>query len=106
VLGLTLTGMVTAISALAALVLLLVLLSSRKPKRAEKWEKAAIMKQLLAASEREEAMQHMKQSAQSRTASPQPTMRQAPASKSKLLKPQTPAPKPVPKVNVAAAGKR
>jgi hypothetical protein len=105
VLGFSLSTIMTASSALAALVLLLVFLDGRKPRRAEKWEKAAIMRKLLAASDREEAMKRMKEGSQARKATPQPTMRQAPPSKSKLLKPQPPTPKPVPKVNIAAAGK-
>src|ERR1700757_3959159 len=79
VFGLPMTSMVTAAAALAALTLAVVLLGSRKPKRAEKWEKAAIMKQLLALSEREESMQRMKQALKTRTLNPQPTMRQATA---------------------------
>lgn len=49
------TWLLVALGALAILVLLLVMrLFPAKPKRAEKWEKAEIMKQLLALSEEEE----------------------------------------------------
>jgi hypothetical protein len=97
------TSLVTAAAALATLALAIVLLSSRKPKRAEKWEKAAIMKQLLALSEREESMQRMKQAMKARALSPQPTMRQATGGGKASKLPATPAAKP--KANVAAAGK-
>jgi hypothetical protein len=90
--------------ALAATGLAVLLLDGRKPKRAEKWEKAAIMKQLLAASEREESMQRMKQSMRAQATRPQPALRHGTAASSKSTK--TPAPPPTkPKVNVAAAGK-
>ena len=50
-------GVVMALGALAIGVLVLLAgLLSRKPKRPEKWEKAEIMKQLLALSEREEGL--------------------------------------------------
>ena len=71
--------------ALAATGLAVLLLDGRKPKRAEKWEKAAIMKQLLAASEREESMQQMKQSMRAHATSSTPAVKA--------------------KTNVAAAGK-
>ena len=49
------TGVVLVLAALAVVVLALAaMLFPRKPKRAEKWEKAEIMRQLLALSEREE----------------------------------------------------
>jgi hypothetical protein len=52
------TGVVLVLAALAVVVLALAaMLFGRKPKRAEKWEKAEIMKQLLALSEREESRQ-------------------------------------------------
>jgi hypothetical protein len=52
------TGVVLVLAALAVVVLALAaMLFPRKPKRAEKWEKAKIMKQLLALSEREESLQ-------------------------------------------------
>lgn len=51
------TGVVLVLAALAVVVLALAaMLFPRKPKRAEKWEKAQIMKQLLALSEREESL--------------------------------------------------
>lgn len=51
------TGMVLVLAALGVTALALVaMLFPRKPKRAEKWEKAEIMKQLLALSEREESL--------------------------------------------------
>jgi len=104
VLDLSPTTFVIVVAALAALTLAVLLLASRKPKRAEKWEKAAIMKQLLALSEREESMQRMKQAMSARTAKPQPAMRQGAAASSKSTKlPATPPSKP--KVNIAAAGK-
>jgi hypothetical protein len=46
--------LLVALGALAILVLTLVIKLFTKPKRAEKWEKAEIMKQLLALSEEEE----------------------------------------------------
>jgi hypothetical protein len=53
--GLSSTGFMIALGVLAILVLMLVMkLFTTKPKRAEKWEKAEIMKQLLALSEEEE----------------------------------------------------
>src|ERR1700756_5055009 len=53
--GLLSTEVVLALAVAAiALLALVVLLFRRKPKRAEKWEKAEIMKQLLALSEEEE----------------------------------------------------
>jgi hypothetical protein len=58
----------------------------RKPKkRPEKWEKAAIMKQLLALSEREERLAGKVPSARLRTAAPRPGMRPVKAG------PKTPA---------------
>ena len=52
------TGVVLVLAALAVVVLALAaMLFSRKPKRPEKWEKAEIMKQLLALSEHEESLQ-------------------------------------------------
>ncbi|GEM_PF-2993611 len=103
--GLPMTAIVMAASALAALALVVVLLGHRKPKRAEKWEKAAIMKQLLAASEREESMLQMKQAMKARTATPQPGMRPVAAAAKAALRSTTPAAKPAVKVNTAAAGK-
>ena len=51
------TGVVLVAAALAVVVLALAaMLFPRKPKRAEKWEKAEIMKQLLALSENEESL--------------------------------------------------
>jgi Na+-translocating ferredoxin:NAD+ oxidoreductase RnfG subunit len=51
------TGVVLVLAALGVVVLALIaMLFPRKPKRAEKWEKAEIMKQLLALSEREESL--------------------------------------------------
>jgi len=51
------TGVVLVLAALAVVVLALAaMLFPRKPKRVEKWEKAQIMKQLLALSEREESL--------------------------------------------------
>src|ERR1700739_4124864 len=53
--GLLSTEVVLGLAVAAiALLALVVLLFRRKPKRAEKWEKAEIMKQLLALSEEEE----------------------------------------------------
>ena len=48
------TGFMIALGVLAILVLMLAMKLFAKPKRAEKWEKAEIMKQLLALSEQEE----------------------------------------------------
>jgi aspartokinase len=100
VLDLSSTTVVIVLAALAALTLTLVLLASRKPRRAEKWEKAEIMKQLLALSEREESMQRMKQATRTPTDSTQPAMRQASArSKPAMVHGAKP------KTNAAAAGK-
>jgi hypothetical protein len=52
--GLSSTGFMIALGVLAILVLMLVMKLFAKPKRAEKWEKAEIMKKLLALSEEEE----------------------------------------------------
>jgi hypothetical protein len=101
VFDLSMTEIVTASAGIAVLTLIVVLLGNRKPKRPEKWEKAAIMKQLLALSEREESMQRMKQAMKTRTPSPQPVMRQASAASSK----SAPTAKPGMRANVAAAGK-
>ena len=58
------TGMMLVLAALGVVVLALIaMLFPRKPKRAEKWEKAQIMKQLLALSEREESLRHAAASA-------------------------------------------
>jgi Flp pilus assembly protein TadB len=105
VLGLSMTGMLMASAVVAVLVLALALLANRKPKRAEKWEKAEIMKQLLALSEREESMQRMKQAMKTRTPSSQPMMRQASTANSKPVSRPAPAGKSGVRANVAAAGK-
>jgi hypothetical protein len=52
--GLSSTWFMIALGVLAIGVLMLVMKLFAKPKRAEKWEKAEIMKQLLALSEQEE----------------------------------------------------
>src|ERR1700739_3086358 len=44
--GFSLTGVVIALAAVSAVLVFLVI-DARKPKRVEKWEKAAIVKQLL-----------------------------------------------------------
>jgi hypothetical protein len=51
--GLSTTEVVIALAALVIVTLVLAKLFAGKPKRAEKWEKAAIVKQLLALSEQE-----------------------------------------------------
>lgn len=56
--GLTSTGVVIAL-AVGLVVLLLLLVDARKPKRAEKWEKAAIMKRLLDLSDQEGVKQQV-----------------------------------------------
>jgi hypothetical protein len=58
----------------AALALLLKL-SARKPKRAEKWEKAEIMKKLLALSEQDPALASAAPSVRLRTTPAKPRMR-------------------------------
>jgi hypothetical protein len=103
VLGLSSTTIVIVLAALAALTLTLVLLVSRKPRRAEKWEKAQIMKQLLALSERDESMQRMKQATRPSMGSPQPAMRQGAARAKSSMVPAASGAKP--KANAAAAGK-
>src|SRR5215469_7108192 len=52
--GLSSTWLMIALGVLAILVLMRVMKLFAKPKRAEKWEKAEIMKQLLALSDQEE----------------------------------------------------
>jgi hypothetical protein len=70
------TGVVIALGALAvALLALLVKLRLGKPKRAEKWEKAQIMKQLLALSERENSLAGTAPSVRMRPPASRPTMR-------------------------------
>ena len=54
--GISSPGVVIALGVIAIAVLALVAKLFSKPKRAEKWEKAEIMRQLLALSERENAM--------------------------------------------------
>jgi putative alpha-1,2-mannosidase len=51
--GLSTTEVVIALAALAMITLAFAAFFTRKPKRAEKWEKAEIVKQLLALSEQE-----------------------------------------------------
>jgi hypothetical protein len=51
--GLSTTEVVIALATLVIVMLVLAKLFAEKPKRAEKWEKAEIMKQLLALSEQE-----------------------------------------------------
>jgi hypothetical protein len=51
--GLSTTEIVIALAALVIVTLVLAKLFAGKPKRAEKWEKAEIVKQLLALSEQE-----------------------------------------------------
>ena len=51
--GFSTTEVVIALAALAIVTLVLAKLFTGKPKRAEKWEKAEIVKQLLALSEQE-----------------------------------------------------
>ena len=62
------------VMAIAALVLL-VAVATRKPKRAEKWEKAQIMKQLLALSERENSVAVTAPSVRLRAPASRPGMR-------------------------------
>jgi hypothetical protein len=70
------TGVVIALGALAVAVLaLFAKLCLGKPKRAEKWEKAEIMKQLLALSERENNMARTAPSVRMRPPASRPTMR-------------------------------
>jgi hypothetical protein len=52
-LGMTSTQILMCLGVLVAGTFLLFLVRDRKPKRAEKWEKAEIMRQLLALSEQE-----------------------------------------------------
>jgi hypothetical protein len=73
---LTSQGVVIALAVLAvALLTLLAKLCLGKPKRAEKWEKAEIMKQLLALSERENSMARTAPSVRMRPPASRPTMR-------------------------------
>jgi len=77
---LTSPGFEIALGALAILLLaLLVKLPGRKPKRAQKWEKAQIMKQLLAASEREQNMNQSAPAVRLRAPAPRQTGRPAAA---------------------------
>jgi len=74
--GLSSTGVAIALAVLAVAVLALVVkLCVGKPKRAEKWEKAAIMKQLLALSERENSVATTAPSVRLRPPASKPGMR-------------------------------
>lgn len=79
--GFTSTGVVIALG-VALVVLLFLLVDARKPKRAEKWEKAAIMKQLLERSDQEGLRQQAtaprprtSPAASAKTARPNPSMK-------------------------------
>jgi hypothetical protein len=70
------TAVVIALGALAVVLLaLLAKLCLGKPKRAEKWEKAQIMKQLLALSERENGLARTASSVRMRPPASRPAMR-------------------------------
>lgn len=75
-LGMSSTEVVIALAALAVVVLLLAaMLGMRKPKRAEKWEKAEIMRQLLALSEAEMGTTATAPSVRLRAPAAKPAMR-------------------------------
>jgi hypothetical protein len=80
-LGLSSTGFAIALGVVALGVLVLVAkVFAGKPKRAEKWEKAEIMKQLLALSEQEEGRRvAAPATARSRSSVARPVMRPAQA---------------------------
>jgi hypothetical protein len=74
--GISSIGVRIALGALAVVVLaLLAKLCLGKPKRAEKWEKAEIMRQLLALSERENGPARTSPSVRMRPSASRPTMR-------------------------------
>ena len=88
-----------ALGALAILVLLLVMrLFPSKPKRAEKWEKAEIMKQLLALSEEEENRRLGAPVSRTKAQSARPAARTTPA-------PVKASVKPAPKVAIPVRAK-
>jgi hypothetical protein len=64
--GFSLTGVVIALAAVSAVLIFLVI-DARKPKRVEKWEKAAIVKQLLDLSEQEEGINRQASAPRPRT---------------------------------------
>jgi|SRR5579864_7659965 hypothetical protein len=88
--GFSLTGVVIALAAVSAVLIFLVI-DARKPKRVEKWEKAAIVKQLLDLSEQEEGLKLQSSAPRPRTPAttpakssrPNPSMKR-PASKPSL----------------------
>ena len=87
-LGLSTSDLVNAGAALIITALLFVTLFKRKPKRAEKREKAEIMKQLIALSEQEDRERAAAAAARSRAQNP------APAKAPNQIRPKTPG-KPI-----------
>ncbi|PYX36650.1 MAG: hypothetical protein DMG81_15705 [Acidobacteria bacterium] len=74
--GIASPGMLMALGAVAVLLLALLLkLLGGKPKRAEKWEKAEIMKKLLALSESEANLRQPAPAVRLRAPAPRPTGR-------------------------------
>ena len=73
------TGVVLVLATLAVVVLALAaMLFPRKPKRAEKWEKAEIMRQLLALSDKETGARPATPPGRSRPAASRPTATRTP----------------------------
>jgi hypothetical protein len=70
--GISSTVIALGVMTISALVLLMAL-ATRKPKRAEKWEKAEIMKQLLALSEQEAVGRQAATAVRARTPVSRPT---------------------------------
>lgn len=73
--GLSTTEVVIALAALVLVTVVLAKLFAGKPKRAEKWEKAEIMKQLLALSEQESGRRVPAPAVRPRTQTPSPVTR-------------------------------
>ena len=76
--GLSSTWLMIALGMLAILVLMLVMKLFAKPKRAEKWEKAEIMKRLLALSEQEEQRRLAVPASRAKTQAVRPASRPTP----------------------------
>jgi len=86
--GFSLTGVVIALAAVSAVLVFLVI-DARKPKRVEKWEKAAIVKQLLDLSEQEEGVK--RQVAAPRPRTPATTPAKSSRSNPSIKRPAKPA---------------
>ena len=89
--GFSPTEVVIALAGLAMVTLLLAaMLGTRKPKRVEKWEKAEIMKKLLALSEQEEGRRTAAATTRVRPQPARPVTRPVPANLKATSKIATP----------------